>query len=61
MADAPTPSMLAAFRMAAREANQLSYSHDEWLTLMFMTAVDLERDRGLEREDSFGGVARFAR
>jgi hypothetical protein len=47
MADAPTAEMLAEFRRLAREANDASYSHDEYLSLMFMAAVDLEHARAV--------------
>lgn len=48
MADAPTPEMVTELRRLSREANEVALSHDEYLTLMFMASVDLERQRQAE-------------
>jgi hypothetical protein len=45
MANAPTPEMLAELRRLHHEASEIALSHDEYLTLMYMAAVDLERKR----------------
>lgn len=58
MAAAPTPKMLAELRRLHKEASDVSYSHDEYLTLMFMAAVELERGRaGRETEACSAGKA----
>lgn len=45
MAAAPSPTVLAEFRRLAREASEVARDHDEYLTLIYMAAVDLERRR----------------
>lgn len=45
MADAPTPAALAEFRRLAREASEVARDHDEYLTLIYIAAVQLERRR----------------
>jgi hypothetical protein len=47
MADAPTAAALAEFRRLVREASDVARSHDEYLALVYMAAVDLERRRNL--------------
>ena len=47
MADTPSEKMLAELRRLSKEASEIAYDHDEYLTLMFMAAVDLERKREL--------------
>ncbi len=45
MANTPTQAMLAELRRLHREASDVARSHDEYLTLMFMAAVDMDRTR----------------
>lgn len=52
MADSPTPEMLAAFKMRYRDAQVISYDHDEFLSLLFMAAIDINKRRPSARVSS---------